>query len=99
MGVILCGSPIFVQSGVWNFKVGDRVWGAIDPFKGGCQVEYTAVNEVHISAIYPALFLTITIDLFIQSAVNYFRCRGCNDSLCRLNQVCASFPPKLYDRC
>ncbi len=51
-GVVLLDSPIFVQSGVWNFKVGDRVWGATDPFKGGCQVEYTAVNEVHSSAIY-----------------------------------------------
>ena len=42
---------VFLQSGVWNFKVGDRVWGATDPFKGGCQVEYTAVNEVHSGAI------------------------------------------------
>ena len=43
MGADLAGSVAVVGSDVSSLAVGDRVFGAIDPFKGGAMAQYAAV--------------------------------------------------------
>ncbi|EGG17281.1 zinc-containing alcohol dehydrogenase [Cavenderia fasciculata] len=43
------GEIINVGSGVWDFRVGDLVWGATAPFSNGSHGEYVLLDESEIS--------------------------------------------------